>query len=142
MNQPPIIRAARATISLLVVTAWLLAANHCVVAGLLPKQTAASGHEHCPAPETPAKETEPAGCDGSSCCKSLAAPTVAIAKPTVDYDALSFIVKEYFIGQSIDSGEPRIAFIAEVDTGPPGSMSFAESVLQRSILAHAPPSLV
>ena len=30
----------------------------------------------------------------------------------------------------------------ELDTGPPFADSFAESVLQRSILAHAPPSLL
>jgi hypothetical protein len=27
-----------------------------------------------------------------------------------------------------------------LDTGPPPSLSFAESILQRSILAHAPPT--
>jgi hypothetical protein len=30
---------------------------------------------------------------------------------------------------------------ATLDTGPPGSISFAELILQRSILAHAPPVL-
>ena len=29
--------------------------------------------------------------------------------------------------------------IAEIDTGPPACLSFAESVLQESMLSHAPP---
>jgi hypothetical protein len=42
---------------------------------------------------------------------------------------------------------PRVAqldfepLFLPLDTGPPGLRSFAESVLQRSVLAHAPPSL-
>jgi hypothetical protein len=35
---------------------------------------------------------------------------------------------------------PRVVFQpVSLDTGPPRSLSFAESVLQRSVLAHAPP---
>jgi hypothetical protein len=38
---------------------------------------------------------------------------------------------------------PKIPFRgATLDTGPPGATSFAELVLQRSILAHAPPIVV
>ena len=36
---------------------------------------------------------------------------------------------------------PRVvAQLLALNTGPPRSLSFAESVLQRSILAHAPPA--
>ncbi|MGH8094020.1 MAG: hypothetical protein ACREIF_11195 [Chthoniobacterales bacterium] len=38
---------------------------------------------------------------------------------------------------------PRRSIVAShfLDTGPPGGRTFAESVLQRSLLAHAPPFL-
>lgn len=139
MQQPPIIRVARVTISLLAITAWLFAANHCIVAELLPQTPVPSAeHEHCPGHPAPVGEQKSNGCDGSSCCKSLSAP-LALSKTVVQFDMLSFATKDYPAASSIDLGELHLALIAEVDTGPPRSTSFAESVLQRSILAHAPP---
>jgi len=135
----PLTRAARATISLLVIAAWLSAANHCVVASLLPKTpTPSAEHGHCPGHQGPEEDQESGGCDGSSCCKSLSAP-FAVSKASTQFDTLFFATRDYPAAASIDLGEQRVALIAEVDTGPPGSTSFAESVLQRSILAHAPP---
>jgi hypothetical protein len=44
-------------------------------------------------------------------------------------------------GREILVRPPRVVTdVASLDTGPPGSLSFAESVLQESMLAHAPPA--
>ncbi|HEX8280973.1 MAG TPA: hypothetical protein VF551_06330 [Chthoniobacterales bacterium] len=132
-------RLARATISLLAVAAWLLAANHCVVAGFLPKaNTVSSEHAPCPAHKAPAPEKKSKDCDGSSCCKSLSAP-LALAKNLVGYDLASFDACEFPGSATEAAGCQHEPAILALDTGPPDGLSFAESVLQRSILAHAPP---
>lgn len=139
MKQVQIKRAARGTISLFALMAWLLAANHCIVADLLPKQAAApAGHEHCAGQTAPSDDKKSEGCDGSSCCKALSAP-LALAKSLVQPDAFFLATRDFPATSGFDLGEPHFALIAELDTGPPGSSSFAELVLQRSILAHAPP---
>jgi len=139
VKHSPITRAARATLSLFALAAWLAAANHCVVASFLPKTPpAAAEHARCPGHQTPEQDQPSGGCDGNSCCKSLSAP-LATAKAAAHYNAFSFVTKDFPASCTFSLGEQHLPTIAEVDTGPPRSTSFAESVLQRSILAHAPP---
>ena len=141
MKQSPITRAARATFSLIAIAAWFFAANHCVVAGLLPKAPTPSAEQSCPGHPAPAQEEQSGGCEASSCCKTLATP-VTLAKTATNYDIFDFVTKDFpSIARSV-AGKPRPAAIEEVDTGPPRPPSFAESVLQRSLLAHAPPFAV
>jgi hypothetical protein len=128
-----------AIVSTVVVLAWLAASNHCAVAGLLPAPSAAGEHEHCPGHEAPAKQDKDGGCDGQNCCKSLSVPFTALAKNQLTYDATSFLTAEYPATSLSRLSEQRDAPILELDTGPPGPCSFAELVLQRSVLAHAPP---
>ena len=143
MKQPLRSRLFSATFSLVALAAWLLASHHCALAGItpVPQQAVASSHCHgssdAPAPEDSERE-----CDGSKCCNSLSAPSLAFAKSVVSYDGTFFIAKDYLALQQRALAREYQAPIAEIDTGPPRSDSFAESVLQRSILAHAPPSLV
>ena len=141
VKQSPITRAARATLSLLAITAWLFAANHCVIAGLLPKTPTPSVEQSCPGHPAPTQEEDSGGCDASSCCKTLATP-VAFAKAATNHDVFHFIAKDFPSSLGFIPGEQRLAAIEEVDTGPPRPPSFAESVLQRSLLAHAPPFAV
>ena len=142
MKQSPITRTARALCALLAIFAWLHAANHCAVAGMLSAAAAASAEEEsCPGHKAPAEDEKRDGCDASSCCKSLAAP-VALAKSPTNYDAFAFIANDFPATFAFALGEQHVAAIAEIDTGPPDCVSFAESILQRSLLAHAPPSLV
>ena len=137
----PLLRSARASVALLAIAAWLLAANHCVVAGLLPRAAAPSSeHEQCPGHKAPKKDQKSGECDGSSCCKSLSAP-LALAKNLVGYDLAIFTTAAMSAEETALAPAPGAEVILELDTGPPGSNSFAESVLQRSILAHAPPFL-
>ncbi|HSH39015.1 MAG TPA: hypothetical protein VK993_09535 [Chthoniobacterales bacterium] len=143
VKQPLRTRLFSATFSLVALTAWLFASNHCGLAGLMPvaKETVATSHCHGPS-EPPAPEDKERECDGSKCCNLLSAPSLAFAKDAVSHNAAHFIAPDYRTLEQRVLGLEHEAPIAEIDTGPPRSDSFAESVLQRSILAHAPPSVV
>jgi hypothetical protein len=141
VKQSRIMRAARAVLALTMLFAWLHAANHCVVAALLPDPAAVTPdqlHEGCPGHPAPNEEQKDRGCDGSSCCKSVVAPLVS-ATAVCAYDTIGFVTRDYLSDSVFGLGEQHLIEVEAVDTGPPGSSSFAESVLQRSILAHAPP---
>ena len=59
----------------------------------------------------------------------------------VEVASKTFLAIQYWIvAELIFTPETQLRPL-ELDTGPPGAGSFAETVLQRSILAHAPPSL-
>lgn len=72
------------------------------------------------------------------CCKDLR----AVASPVVKNVA---VMAQQLVGSQNYVTEnfllpPDVAIKTfALDTGPPGALTFAESVLQRSILAHAPP---
>lgn len=139
--QRSLTRVLSTTVALVTAAAWLLAANHCAVANLLPKAaTATVGHEHCGASETPADKDKPNDCDGLNCCKSLSAPAT-FAKKLFGYDKAFYTLKDYIVGEFAFPSEQHDTLISELDTGPPRAHCFAESVLQRSLLAHAPPVL-
>jgi len=71
------------------------------------------------------------------CCKDLRAVASYAAK---DFAAASQLVGvQDYVAAVLPS--PRVAAqLLALDTGPPRSLSFAELILQRSILAHAPPA--
>jgi len=141
VKQRPLTRVLSTTVALVTAVAWFLAANHCAVANLVPKPTAGPvGHEHCPASDTPADKGKPNDCDGLNCCKSLSAPAT-FAKKLVGYDKAFFTLKDYFVSEFAFPSDQHDALISELDTGPPRAHCFAESVLQRSLLTHAPPLL-
>lgn len=142
VKQRPLPRVLSTTVTLVIAAAWVLAANHCAVACMLPQSPAASSqHEHCAgASDAPADNNQPAGCDSLNCCKSLSAPAT-FAKKLVGYDKAFYTSKDYVVSEFVFPSDQHDAPISELDTGPPGTHSFAESVLQRSLLAHAPPPL-
>ncbi len=140
---------ARFAVSLLAISAWLAASNHCAIGATAPSQVAkAPAHAGCPGHNSPEK----GGKSGEmECCKSFPPASVDAGKTLVSYDANQFALQIYFVTSllspensgrdlrplELDTGPPRAPSF--VDTGPPGENSFAELVLQRSILAHAPP---
>lgn len=126
------------TVALITAVVWFLAANHCAVACLLPQSGASSEHEHCPPSDAPTNSGQPAGCDSLNCCKSLSAPAT-FAKKLAGYDKAFYRLKDYVVSEFIFPSDQHDALISELDTGPPPAHWFAESVLQRSLLAHAPP---
>jgi hypothetical protein len=91
----------------------------------------------CPFHCQPGKTPPPPA--GIQCCKILRAvvPTITKGWARSDAgvsDADLYFEKLAFIANSQSATSPLL-----LDTGPPGARSFAELILQRSILAHAPP---
>jgi hypothetical protein len=123
---------------LLTIAAWILLSNHCAFGLGGTAVSSDSETDGCPMHSAPAKEKP---VTNIPCCKELRAvashamkSVSAVARQlagTQDYVAAVFVVP------------PRLAFQpASLDTGPPRArLSFAEAVLQRSVLAHAPPSV-
>jgi hypothetical protein len=74
------------------------------------------------------------------CCKVLGA-TLASQGKIVQVANKDFLpMPNWIIAQVIFPDEAQLRRVPEeLDTGPPFAGSFAESVLQRSLLAHAPP---
>ncbi len=138
MRFRPALQIARALIALLTMAAWLVAFDHCALAGILIRPAATTPvQESCPGHSQPEKKQNQGELP---CCKSLSATTAPL-KISAGYDTTSFVVHLFFSAASplvLGHSEPRID---ELDTGPPEADTFAESVLQRSILAHAPPCL-
>jgi len=122
---------------MLTMAAWFFISNHCVLATVT-----ASGRDtsvapmHChgdPASQSPAKSGE----EQTPCCKVLKA--VTIAKVNIGANTVDFVLKEYpTAALAVEISQAQMQTVG-LDTGPPGALSFSESVLQRSILAHAPP---
>ena len=122
---------------MLTMVAWFSISNHCVLGSLLAfdaKTSVAPMHCHgVPAPQSPAKS----GDDQTPCCKVLKA--VTIAKVNIGANTVDFVLKEYpAAALAVEISQAQMQTVG-LDTGPPGALSFSESVLQRSILAHAPP---
>jgi hypothetical protein len=117
--------------------AWLLLSNHCVLA---LDDSAMSGSETvgCPMHSTPAKEKPAANIP---CCKDLRAVAAQAVKNIATAASELVGVRDYLAGFFI--APPRVTRqLLALETGPPRWLSFAESILQRSILAHAPPALL
>jgi hypothetical protein len=120
-----------------VICSWLAISNHCAFAAVTAKKSEAT-QSTCPFHHSkPAKpKSQPAGIQ---CCKILRGVVAAMAKTWMRDDAkfstVDLRVKELLLA-SIWAGNPPLL----LDTGPPGPRSFAELILQESILAHAPPA--
>ena len=72
------------------------------------------------------------------CCKMLRA-TLAGEANVVKVASQNLVpIQDWIVAELISAAETPLSPL-ELDTGPPFAGSFAESVLQRSILAHAPP---
>jgi hypothetical protein len=130
---------SRFLIVMLTMMAWFAISNHCVLGAIEAQagKPVAHCHDHPSSPVQPGD-----GDQESPCCKTLRA-TVATpvkapeAQPDTSLFAYEFVSQVHAYD---DRQLERVSYFA--DTGPPGSSTFAELVLQRSILAHAPPLLV
>ena len=124
---------------ILSIFAWLAISNHCALAGIEATATQANIPKchHC-ADSTPAKEKQN-GAD-AVCCRVLRATLNAQGKKIVGACSTIFVLQTYFLSAGFGPEAAKaFVFLMELDTGPPFRVSFAESVLQRSILSHAPP---
>jgi hypothetical protein len=62
-----------------------------------------------------------------------------MAKISAGAKTVDFVLKDYPAFQLVRAVLHGQMHTLGLDTGPPNALSFSESVLQRSILAHAPP---
>ena len=132
----------------IVICAWIAVSNHCAFAAVATRGTDfQSGSDNrqdadgarCPFHSKPAKQKEPAS--QVQCCKILRAVVFAKTKDWARNDAK--FCTATFPAQAealIPYCSPVVAPLS-LDTGPPGLFSFAELILQSSLLAHAPPFL-
>jgi hypothetical protein len=121
--------------ALIAIVAWLSLSNHCALGLTLPAaKPAESIKGGCPMHRSPVKK-KPAV--NLPCCKdvrAVLAKGVAVVTP-----GFQLIGSRPYTTESVPPAG-RLAFAIEnLDTGPPGCFSFAESVLQESMFSHAPP---
>jgi hypothetical protein len=127
--------SARGVTVAVAIFSWVAISNHCAFSALVAQTHARQSA--CPFHSQPAKTPpQPAGIQ---CCKILRAVVPTITKGWARNDAgVSdadlYFEKLAFIANSQSATSPLL-----LDTGPPGARSFAELILQRSVLAHAPP---
>jgi hypothetical protein len=127
--------SARGVTVAVAIFSWVAISNHCAFSALVAQTHATQSA--CPFHSQPAKTPpQPAGIQ---CCKILRAVVPTITKGWARNDAgVSdadlYFEKLAFIANSQSATSPLL-----LDTGPPGARSFAELILQRSVLAHAPP---
>ena len=130
-------RALRAPIVVLAAVAWLAVSNHCALASLAGSAKLPSTHschgmksDHAPAKQKHGGEVE--------CCKVLRA-TLTKSTNFIPSGASIFALQYWLPEATPVFRAPQATLPLELDTGPPFCESFAETVLQRSILVHAPP---
>jgi hypothetical protein len=127
-----IVRSASVAIA---ICSWLAISNHCAFAAVATKTDSAQAA--CPFHSKPAKQKQQAA--QVQCCKILRAVVLAKtkswARDDTDFsDADLYAEERALIACSLRTLAPLL-----LDTGPPDARSFAELILQRSLLAHAPP---
>jgi hypothetical protein len=125
----------RCAVVAIAICSWIAVSNHCAFAAVASE----IGKEQadCPFHSKPAKQKEQSS--HVQCCKVLRAVVFAKTNDWARDDAkfcnASFPVQAgMFFAYSSRAVTPLL-----LDTGPPGAFSFAELILQRSLLAHAPP---
>ncbi len=126
---------ARGTIVVVAICSWFAVSNHCAFAALGTKTDPVQ--TGCPFHSKPKEKPSEA-----QCCKILRAVAPVTAKSWVRDDA-KFVFADSCNGESVTTAAHSQTMLLplSLDTGPPGARSFAELILQRSLLAHAPPSL-
>jgi hypothetical protein len=119
------------------ICSWIAVSNHCAFAAVA--RDTDKGQTECPFHSKPAKQKEQSS--QVQCCKILRAIVFAQSKAWARDDA-----KFSDAALCVEKSAPFASWLRKVvplffDTGPPESRSFAELILQRSLLAHAPPFL-
>ena len=126
----------RCMIVLITIIAWLALSNHCLLGSNLDSGKAEQPPEAsgCPMHSAPVKQ-KPAV--KTPCCKEIRA---LVAKCVTASPAAMRLIGSREYTAAIFLRPLRVALEVDgLDTGPPGCPSFAESVLQESMLSHAPP---
>jgi len=128
---------ARCLIVALTICSWIAISNHCAFSAVAAP--VGETQSACPFHSKPAKQKKHSA--GVQCCKTLRAVVPTVAKNwtrnDTDFSDVDLSFKEFAL-IAYSRSQPGPLFL---DTGPPGARTFAELILQRSLLAHAPPHL-
>ena len=132
-------RIFQAAISVVAIVTWFATTNHCALGAVMTSssqsttvQTHCHGDQSSPVQKGSDEETP--------CCKLLRATVTSNAKALQPANGNFLGVQSWAMAEMTFSDETRLHnAVQQLGTGPPSVSSFAESVLQRSILAHAPP---
>ena len=117
------------------ICSWIAISNHCAFAAVATEIDKAQ--TECPFHSKPPKQTEQSS--QIQCCKILRAVVFAKTKDWARDDA-KFCDANFSVEASAVSAHSFPTFAPLLlDTGPPDAFSFAELILQSSLLAHAPP---
>ncbi|MEI9898445.1 MAG: hypothetical protein WDN28_32450 [Chthoniobacter sp.] len=114
---------------------WLLVTNHCALGQM---QAANGEHAHChPAKDADGKK---APADGMrECCRTMKASLSGETVVKFDPAPVQLLAAAFLEALNAPVASPALEVFR--DHGPPHVSSFAEIVLQRSLLSHAPPFL-
>jgi hypothetical protein len=126
---------SRCVVVAVMLLSWLVVTNHCALARM---QGLGAEHAHCHAAKDSSGKQAPG--DGMrECCRAVKASLSG--KAEIHFDASQFQLQSFAILEALcpPVANPALGFFH--DHGPPGVSSFAEIVLQRSLLSHAPPTL-
>jgi hypothetical protein len=127
-------RMSRIPMVSVTIAAWLLLSNHCALASSVPVVEPAAETSGCPMHSPPAKKKPAAK---TPCCKDIRALVVkSISAPSA---ALHLFRPGIYAAEVFSEPRQASPTLEPLDTGPPACFSFAESVLQESLPAHAPP---
>ena len=119
------------------ICSWFAISNHCAFTALATKTD--SVQAGCPFHSKPAKQEKPSA--GAQCCKILRAVAPVATKSWTRDDAKFSEADHYYDERALITAYLQTTLAPVfLDTGPPDAHSFAELILQRSLLAHAPPS--
>jgi hypothetical protein len=126
--------AIRLFVVVLSLAAWFALSNHCALGAVASPAASSPKMEDCPMHSAPAKK-KPA--PKAPCCKDLR----AIVAKCVTFNPIALRLIAGLENTPQLFAQPSLVAIEidRLDTGPPGYFSFAESVLQESMLSHAPP---
>ena len=117
------------------ICSWIAVSNHCAFAAVASEMHKAQ--TECPFHSKPAKQKEQS--PQVQCCKVLRAVFFSKDKTWARDDARFGVANFPIQARSLVVCSLRTAVPLSLNSGPPGALSFAELILQRSIFAHAPP---
>jgi hypothetical protein len=115
---------------------WLVVTNHCAMGLMSLAGRTKAVHAHCHASSSDDSKQTP-GEGMRECCRTIKASLPSeldVPGAAVQVDTIAYAL---ILSLRAPVAEPAPEFFW--DHGPPRGSSFAEIVLQRSLLSHAPP---
>lgn len=129
----------RVSVVALLMLSWVILTNHCALGLMRPMAETTGSSANCCGGKTNPPHDAPVSL--RSCCNVKV--TTAPAKAEVKFDASKFAFQVFAPVHVLAAHQTERGLTLPVfDHGPPRAVSFTESVLQRSLLSHAPPFAV